>query len=175
MWSTRVGLGLAAGTATIMGTVLTVGIAPYASAAPSQANGEQVLHFFLSSESMEFLTARGKPFVPSQADPPSPGDEQERTDLDYAGDQLWHARDYTATDHQLCVFNSQDNLVCQAQFAIGGSMVLAQVTLTNPSTTLRETVYGGTGVFQGDTGTVVFVSPSVAATSGDLTITLHQP
>jgi hypothetical protein len=149
-----------------------------AGAAIPRPNADQTLNFFSKAESMVFLTTAGKPFIPSQSNPPKPGDEIEGTDLDYVGSHSDHAKNWTASDHQLCIFNSAGNPVCHAQVAIGGSMILAQATLTNisaNSTTSTFEVTGGTGLFQGVSGVILVVNlTSAVGSNSDVTITLNR-
>ncbi|HEU0239408.1 MAG TPA: hypothetical protein VFR11_09060 [Micromonosporaceae bacterium] len=134
----------------------------------------QVLHYYLRNVSMSFVTSTGAPFTPSPSDPPKPGYVQERTDLLYAGDTARHAATWSASDHQRCVFDEQGDAVCQAEVAVGGSMILASVTLSDPTAAVTETVTGGVGSYVGVSGTAVFVRSATAPTDGDLTITLHH-
>ena len=90
---------------------------------------EQVLHYFSQFESQVFLTAAGKPFNPSEKDQPVSGDSIDGTNLDFVGNNVHHAAGWTASDHELCVLNKQNNPVCQAQVAIAGSMILAEADL----------------------------------------------
>ncbi len=151
-----------------------------ANASVVQPTTHQVLHYFSKFESQVFLTEAGKPFSPSQKSPPAPGDSIEGTNLDYLGDNAHHAATWTASDHELCILDNQGNPVCHGQVAIGGSMILAQADLGHVSastTTSTFQVTGGTGTFQGVTGTIVSVQidPSSQTSSSDVTITLQRP
>lgn len=151
-----------------------------ASASVMQPNAVQFMHYFSKFESQAFLTAAGKSFAPSEKNPPVPGDYVESTDLDYVGNHVLHAPNWTASDHELCILDSKGDPVCHAQVAIGGSMILAQGALPGgPNTPPRLTfeVTGGTGTFQGVTGTIVVVNitPSAQTSNSDVTITLHRP
>jgi hypothetical protein len=151
-----------------------------ADASVMHPNTEQVIHYFSKVESQAFLTATGKSFTPSEKDQPVPGDYVESTNLDYAGNHVHHAPTWTASDHELCILDSKGNPVCHAQVAIGGSMILAQATIPGGPNTppkLLFEVTGGTGTFQGVTGTIVVVNitPSAQTSNSDVTITLHRP
>ncbi len=167
---------LAASTALItIGLPLTA-----ANASVVQPETQQVLHYFSKFESQVFLTATGKPFSPSEKNPPVPGDSIEGTNLDFVGDNGHHASNWTASDHELCVLGSNGNPVCHAQVAIGGSMILAQANLGHVSASTSTSTFqvtGGTGAFQGVTGTIVVVQldPSAQTSNSDVTITLHRP
>lgn len=141
---------------------------------------KQVLHYFSKFESQVFLTVAGKPFSPSENNQPGPGDSIEGTNLDYVGNSVHHAPSWTASDHELCILDSKGNPVCHAQVAIGGSMILAQADLGHVSastTTSTFQVTGGTGTFQGVTGTIVAVEidPSAQTSNTNVTITLQRP
>jgi hypothetical protein len=146
----------------------------------AQPGTQQVLHYFSKFESQVFLTAAGKPFTPSEKNQVVPGDSIEGTDLDYVGNHLHHAPDWTASDHEVCVLDKEGNPVCQGQISIGGSMILVQADLGHVSaSTSQDTlqVTGGTGTFQGAVGAVVTVQidPSSRTSNSDVTITLQRP
>jgi len=151
-----------------------------ANASVMQPNTEHVLHYFSKFESQVFLTAAGKPFSPSEKNPPVPGDSIDSTNLDYVGNYVHHAPHWTASDQELCVLNNKMDVVCQAQVAIGGSMILAQANLGQVSASTSKSTFqvtGGTGTFQGVTGTIVAVNidPSSPTSNSDATITLQRP
>jgi hypothetical protein len=141
----------------------------------SASGTTQTLHFFSKNVSDSWTTASGQPIPggPSQSNPPAPGDQLEQTDLDYVGTHTHHARNWTATDHLSCVVNSQSQPVCQGEVAIGGSMVLATATPTGSAQSTFEVV-GGTGAFQGVSGTVASDNYSPNSEDSDITITLRQ-
>lgn len=147
-----------------------------AAAATSAASPVQVLHFFSKAQAMTFSTAAGKPFSPSKSATPAAGDEIESTDLDYVGNHLRHAARWTASDHLICTVPGKGDPVCDAQIAIGGSMILLR-GLATPAAESRFAITGGTGQFKGETGSLVGVSidPKFADSNSDLTITLHRP
>ncbi|HXW78468.1 MAG TPA: hypothetical protein VEJ84_03165 [Acidimicrobiales bacterium] len=160
--------------------LITVG-SPFAGANASvvQSASQEVLHYFSKFESQIFLTAAGKPFNPSEKNPPVPGDSIEGTNLDYVGNHVHHAANWTASDHELCVLDNKGNPVCHAQVAIGGSMILAEADLghvTANTTTSTFQVTGGTGTFQGVTGTIVSTQtdPTSQTSNSDVTITLRR-
>jgi hypothetical protein len=141
---------------------------------------QQVLHYFSKFETQVFQTSAGKPFSPSQKNPPVPGDSIDSTNLDYVGDNAHHAANWTASDHELCILDNKGDAVCQAEVAIGGSMILAHANLGHVSastTTSTFQVTGGTGTFEGVTGTIVAVQldPSSQTSDSEATITLQRP
>jgi hypothetical protein len=163
-------------------TALIVIGAPSAGANASalRPHTEQVLHYFSQFESQVFLTAAGKPFDPSEKDQPVPGDSIDGTDLDFVGNSVHHAAGWTASDHELCILNKENNPVCQAQVAVAGSMILAQADLGPVSASTATSTFevtGGTGSFQDVTGTieVVQIDPSSHTSSSNVTITLKRP
>ncbi len=150
-----------------------------ATASAAQHDTQQVLHYFSKFESQVFLTTTGKPFNPSEENPPGPGDSIEGTNLDYVGNHLHHAANWTASDHELCVLDNKGNPVCHAQVAIGGSMILAQADLGHVSASTATSTFqvtGGTGAFQGVTGTieVVQLDPSAQTSNSDVVIRLQR-
>jgi hypothetical protein len=151
-----------------------------ANASVMQPNTVQVLHYFSKFESQIFLTAAGKPFSPSQKNQPVPGDSIDGTNLDYVGNHVHHAPNWTASDQELCALGNKNDVTCQAQVAIGGSMILAHANLGQVSASTSASTFqvtGGTGTFQGVTGTIVAVDldPSSRTSNSDVTITLRRP
>jgi hypothetical protein len=160
--------------------VITIGSPLAVANASAKPDSQQVLHYFSKFESQAFLTAAGKPFTPSEKNQPVPGDAIESTNLDYVGNHVHHAPNWTASDHELCIIDDKGAPVCHAQVAVGGSMILAQDTFPGgPNTPARLTfeVTGGTGTFQGVTGTIVVVNidPSAQTDNSDVSITLNRP
>jgi hypothetical protein len=160
----------------VVGVALGVGIGAWGGSA-SASNSGQTLHFFETSTTSTWTNASGQPIPggPSQSNPPSPGDQNELTHLEFVGNHTHHAKHWTASDHVLCVINSQGNAVCQAQLALDGSMVLGKGTLNGSSSTQILTVTGGTGTFQGVvSGSIVDAAYSPKSNDDDVTITLHR-
>ncbi len=145
-------------------------------ASASRTSSVQVLHFFSKAETMRFSTAAGKPFSPSKANPPAPGDVIESTDLDYAGNHSQHAASWSASDQLLCIVPAKGDPVCYAQIAIGGSMILLRGLATRAANT-PFVVTGGTGRFKDVTGSLASVDLDPRSDSGnsDVTIRLHRP
>jgi hypothetical protein len=164
-----------AASAAVISAALAVGVSACGSGA-SAVSSAQTLHFLETSTTSTWTNALGHPIPggPSQSNPPSPGDQNELTHLDFVGNHTRHAKQWTASDHLLCVISSQGNAVCQAQLALGGSMVLAKGTLNGSSSTQTFTVIGGTGTFQGVSGTIVDAAYSPKSKDTDLTITLRR-
>jgi|HubBroStandDraft_1064217.scaffolds.fasta_scaffold220459_1 hypothetical protein len=138
----------------------------------SAAAAPSTLHFFQRSTLYAIVSATGTP-LPAEATPAA-GDVLEDSDLDYVGNHSHHARNWTASDHVVCsLTNSTGGATCFGEFAIGGSLLFADgVTVSFGQTTDRVALTGGTGAYQGLTGTVT--SKEVGNTNNaDVTITLH--
>ena len=175
----RAALSLRRGLLAVLTVLITIG-SPFVGADASvvKSDTQQVLHYFSQFESQVFLTAAGKPFSPSEKNPPAPGDSIEGTNLDYVGNNVHHAANWTASDHELCILDNQGNPVRRAQVAIGGSMILAQADLgrVSASTTMSTFhVTGGAGAFQGVSGTIVVfqIDPNSQTGNSNVTITLQ--
>jgi hypothetical protein len=136
-------------------------------------------HFFQKGEKFSLTDSSGHPVTNPNA-PPAVGDVFYSTDRDYLGNHKHHARSYLATDHIRCVItrtptagNPTAGARCDAQLAIGGSMLLADqvaATLTQNSTLVP--INGGTGKYKGYTG--IAKSVSVSNTANDLTVSVHR-
>ncbi len=131
------------------------------------------LHFFQKSVTNDFFNAAGKAI---QLDPPmtvpAKGDRLDSTDLDYVGDAAHHAKRSTASDHLSCTFTATAAATCDAQIAVGGSLLLANDVHVQfgPAAIVVE-LNGGTGVFAGAHGTVTAV-PVGNGANNDLTVKL---
>jgi hypothetical protein len=157
--------------------VVGIGVPSTVAAADTSRMGStQVLRYFSKPESMSVTTAAGKPFSPSKSNPPHAGDQFESTDLDYVGSHVKHAGAWTASDHLLCIVMTKGNPICQAQIAIGGSMILLR-GVASPSANSNFTVIGGTGQFKGVTGTLtgVTIDPKADTGDSDVTVRLRRP
>jgi hypothetical protein len=130
------------------------------------------LHYFQKSTFQAIVTANGTPLTAEQT--PAAGDVLEDSDLDYVGSHAHHAKNWTASDHLVCsLTNSTGGATCFGEFAVGGSLLFADgVTVNFGGTTDRVPITGGTGAYQGVTGTVT--SKEVGNTNNsDVTITLQ--
>ena len=114
------------------------------------------LRFFSQSTGQQFLGPDGQPLM----DPSTigPGAQFSGADRDYVGNHKRHANDWTASDHIDCAFTTQTVATCNAQLAIGGSMLLAtRVNVTFDFMGNAPTVVpinGGTGKYVHARGTV---------------------
>lgn len=138
--------------------------------APAGAAKHVRLKFFSQSESVSLTDPSGNPLTNRG---PAAGDRLVATDRNFVGNHKRHAKGYTSTDHLTCTFTSENAAVCDGQFTIGSSMLLADrvpVNLSEDGLTLP--VSGGTGRFKGVKGTTV--SKSIAGSDdSDVVITLR--
>jgi hypothetical protein len=150
----------------VAGTVAAMVVAT----APAGAAKKVHLKFFSQSESVSLTDPSGNPLTNRG---PAAGDRLVATDRNFVGNHKRHAKGYTSTDHLTCTFTSENAAVCDGQFTIGPSMLLADhvsVNLTEDGLTLPVT--GGTGRFKGMKGTTV--SKSIAGSDdSDVVITLR--
>jgi hypothetical protein len=152
---------------TAAATVLALTAAP--------AGAATKLKFFEKSESVSLTDSAGRPIADPNA-APAAGDTLEVTNRDFVGNHKHHAKRFTVTDHLRCTFTSASEAVCNGQFAIGGSMLLAEnatVKLDFTTPTVVVPITGGTGVYEHAKGTVT--SNNIGNTgNADVTISLHR-
>jgi hypothetical protein len=127
-------------------------------AAPAGAK-TTTLHYFSKSVSVKFTDAAGKPVQPSPSSPPAAGDVFEAIGRDYVGNHKHHAKKWTASDHLRCVFQNANSATCDAEIAVGGSMLLANgVHPALGSNPAKYALNAGTGMFDGEHGTLTAAS-----------------
>jgi hypothetical protein len=81
------------------------------------------------------------------------------TDLDYVGHAAHHAKRWTVSDHLSCTFTATAAATCDAEIAVGGSLLLGtDVPVQFSAGPIIIKLNGGTGVFKGAHGTVTVVS-----------------
>jgi hypothetical protein len=152
----------------------TVGLAVLGAAVAPAGAAAKTLRFFQKSTSSQFLGPDGMPL----ADPSTigPGASFQATDVDYAGTHAKHASTFSASDHIACTFTTQTQATCNAQLAIGGSMLLAngvQVTFpTAQNAPIVVPINGGVGAYAHARGTATSVGIGNGNTS-DFTIRLR--
>jgi hypothetical protein len=167
-------VGRGAALAVAAGACGAVAFGAGVSSATSSSHTE-VIHLFTKAQSFTYTTAAGK-VVTHPPQTPQAGDHVDATNLDYVGSATDHAKKWTDSDHEICFFTSSHGGSCYGQIAIGGSMILARGPLSpSPNDTLH--VYGGTGSYEGATGTAVAVDlhPHSPTSPSELTVTLHLP
>ncbi len=138
--------------------IVTVGLAGLC--APGAGAKVTVLHFFQRQMTNAFYNAAGKPIDlnPPQT-VPEKGDRLDTTDLDYAGTGADHAARWTASDHLACVFTATAVATCDAEIAVGGSLLLAtDVHVQFSAGPIVVALNGGTGSFAGAHGRVIATS-----------------
>jgi hypothetical protein len=163
---------------TALAVAVSAGVAVTLSAGVSHASGgrrTEVIHLFSKSQSFTYTKADGK-VVKHPPQKPHAGDHVDATGLDYVGSATDHAKKWTDSDHEICFFTSSHGGTCYGQIAIGGSMILARGALS-PSPNDKLTVYGGSGIYEGATGTAdaVDLHPHSPTSPSELTVTLHLP
>jgi len=127
------------------------------------------IHFFAKSQQASLTDANGQP-----SSAPAANDQYISTDLDYVGSHTRHAKNWTGSDHEFCVFPTASSATCFGQVAFGGSMIYAdKFTLTQSSNGIIA-ITGGTGQFAGATGTISMKQVGTTNNS-DVTIVLHKP
>ncbi len=128
------------------------------------------LHYFVTRGSVSLTDAAGHPQNGHKR--PVAGDVGDEIGLAYPGNHRHHAKHWTASYHLRCVFTSSQRATCDAQIAIGGSMLLANGGHPNLRGNISGlTINGGTGAFRRAHGTLTSVSPGNSNTS-DITIRL---
>jgi hypothetical protein len=130
------------------------------------------LHYFSKQTSSTFVNPQGQPLGASTA--PAIGDIFDTTGIDYVGTHRHHAKRATATDHLRCTITSSTatggTATCDAQIAIGGSMILANdapLTLSNSAAPNVVAINGGTGIYRHARGKAIATS---VGNNTDLTI-----
>ncbi|GEM_PF-5612186 len=163
----RAGKGVAAAAA----AAAVLGLAGCSSANTST---NSPIHLFSKSVSNGAFQANGQPIADQNAQP-AVGDYFTSTGLDYSGNHTSHDANYEGSDHLVCTVTESTSTsvtgICDAEIAINGSLLYADhqtLDLTNNITNVHIT--GGSGVFNGVTGTVA--STSIAnSNNSDFTIT----
>ena len=136
-------------------------------AAPASAK-TITLHYFMKQGRVRLTDASGH--AVNRHIRPVAGFKGDEIGLAYAGNSNRHAKRWTASFHLRCVFRSSKRATCDAQFAIGGSMLLLnRVTVNFQTNSERLTINGGTGVFSRAHGTMRTVTVH-GTNSADVTI-----
>ncbi|MEA2448312.1 MAG: hypothetical protein QOG63_244 [Thermoleophilaceae bacterium] len=107
------------------------------------AHKTEVLRVFSKQTSFVYTNADGTVarVPPSE---PKPGDSFDATANDYVGNHRHHAKHWTSSQHLHCVVGSDSMPSCQAQVAVGGSLLIYD----------GFKLALGTGRYLGATGTV---------------------
>lgn len=162
--------------ARLLVAVLAVGLplsAALSLAGPANAGAAATtLHFFQKSTFQAITTPTGAPLAADAT--PAAGDVVEDSDLDFVGSHTHHAKHWTVSDHLVCsLTDNTGGATCFGDFAIGGSLLFADgVTVAFGGTTVRVALTGGTGAYEGASGTVT--AKEIGTTNNaDVTITLQ--
>jgi hypothetical protein len=156
-------------------TLFVTAAAAVLALAAAPAGAATKLKFFEKGESASLTDATGKQIGDPNA-VPAAGDTLDISSRDFVGNHKHHAKHFTVTDHLRCTFTTASTAVCNGQFAIGGSMLLAENVNVNLDFTTPKVVVpitGGTGVYEHAKGTVTSINIGNTGNS-DVTITLHH-
>jgi hypothetical protein len=147
-------------------------LAALAIIAPAAGAQARTLHYFSLSGPTRFTNAAGHTIkLNPPMTLPSAGDRLDETDLDFVGTAKHHAKRATASDHIACTFTGSSSATCNAQVAIGGSMLLANnfTFLFTPSPKTVIKINEGTGAYRHDHGLLTLVD---VAKSNNANLTL---
>jgi hypothetical protein len=149
--------GSTVGKVAVAATAIALGVGGFV-AADAGAKSE-TLHFYSKQVTNVFTDAAGHTIhLNPPKTVPAKGDHLSTTDLDYAGTAAHHASQWTASDQLTCTLTSSATGLCNAEIAIGGSMLVADgVTLNLAAPRLVVPLSGGTGVFRGARGSITVV------------------
>jgi hypothetical protein len=137
-------------------------------ALPAAAARATTLHFYEVGQTAMHTDATGQPVTSTNATP-KVGDHVDATSLDYVGNHKHHASSFTASDHIACTLASASSAICSGQFAIGGSLLLANYVTVTSSAPVQ--INAGTGKYKNARGTINSTSIGNSNNS-DVTITL---
>ena len=159
-----------------VGLAATTPPGPYGSSGSSGASGTTTpttVNYYSVSTLSNLYTASGQPVAnPSTA--PAIGDYVVSTDNDYTGSHTSHSAEVAATDHLYCLITKAPaTATCSAQIATSTGMFLADNSVQNLAAQGQPQTYkitGGTGAYQGATGTVT-VTPVSGSNNSDFTVT----
>ncbi|MEY9877310.1 hypothetical protein ABH931_006834 [Streptacidiphilus sp. MAP12-33] len=132
-------------------------MAPSGSASGSGSGTTTTWTFYSVSTGANLYTANGQ-VVANPTTPPTIGGYAVGTDNDYVGTQASHSSDVSATDHLFCLFTKAPaTATCSAEIATSQGMLLADNSTQNFASSAQTQTFkitGGTGAYQGATGTV---------------------
>jgi hypothetical protein len=120
---------------------------------PAASAKTATMHLFSRETSATFVTPQGRPLPPNT--PPTAGDVNDITGVDYAGNHKHHANTPRGSDHLRCTLTGLTTdgatAMCDGQIAIGGSMLLVnndKLTLPDSNGPLAFRINGGTGTYR---------------------------
>jgi hypothetical protein len=152
---------------TVSGAVATTATA--ASAATAAA--VKTIHYLEVPTSVTYIPLGGKPVRNPANVQPRSGDKIELTGNLFSGSHVSHSKNPVGTDHTLCTFTKKLTTVCEAQAALGGSMVIVTSNGGDGDGDFDSVVTNGTGRFLGVTGKVH--THPLANGDADLTLRLR--
>jgi hypothetical protein len=163
----RVGVGALLGLAAVA-TAAAPGVAVAATSV--------TLRYYNVNQTITATDSAGRP-LPNKGSgaAPAPGDHLDYTALDYTGSHAHHAPSCSASSHLTCTFASGTTLTCNAQFAIGASLLLGNdVTATLASNgTSTIPINAGAGRYERARGTIT-VTPIKNSVNADVVITVTR-
>lgn len=142
-------------------------------AAPARPKTE-TLHFLAEAAPFSYLI-EGTTVIDNPRQNPTPGDVQDDTNYDFAGNYVHHAKHWSATDNLMCFITGEGTGTCFDQLTIGSSAILSEGPLSM-SPTEHLVIYGGTGVYEGVTGQLTAVNEDLSSqiSPTDITLTFHR-
>lgn len=143
------------------------------SAAPAVGK-TQTLHFLAEAAPFSYLI-EGTTVIDNPMQYPEPGDVQDDTNYDFAGNYIHHAKHWSATDNLMCFITGPGTGTCYDQLTFGNSTILSEGPLSMTPTE-HLVVYGGTGIYEGVTGELTAINEDLnsEASPTDITITFHH-
>jgi hypothetical protein len=154
--------------ATLLGLVVAAAAASTAAVAATSVT----LRYYNVNQTVTATDSAGRP-LPNHGSGAAPvaGDHLDYTALDFAGSHGHHASSYSASSHLACTFTSGTALTCDAQFAVGASLLLGNdVTATLASNgTSSIPINAGTGRYRSARGTIT-VTPIRNSVNADVVI-----
>jgi hypothetical protein len=156
-----------------------LGLAAVAAATAPRAAGAAAsvtLRYYNVNQTVTATDSAGRPLANNgSGGAPAAGDHLDYTALDYTGSHVHHAPSYSASSHLACTFATGTTLTCNAQFAVGASLLLGNdVTATLASNgTSSIPINAGTGRYKHARGTIT-VTPIKNSVNADVVITVTQ-
>jgi hypothetical protein len=135
----------------------------------------QTLHFLGEAAPFSYVI-EGTTVIDNPTQNPAPGDVEDDTNYDFAGNYLHHAKHWSATDNLMCFITGRGTGTCFDQLTIGKSEILSEGPLSM-SPTEHLVIYGGTGAYEGVTGTLTAVNEDLSSelSPTDATLTFSRP
>jgi hypothetical protein len=131
--------------------LFTSGLLALAVGVPAAGAKSVTLHYFSETTSSTFVNPAGQSLAPNSK--PALGDVIDDTGTTYVGNHRHHATNASGSDHLRCTITSMSSTgptaLCNAQIAIGGSMILGNdETIALSQSAPPIPVNGGTGIYR---------------------------